>query len=167
MKLALLLLLFPILVFASDQTAITDTYIIETQRQVEELQWKKDNNQATQKDLFVLQHLQQRLAEMSQKGATLLGFSDQIASRLSQPHQITSTPINKQVYFYTEIVNMAGSKVKHVWMSRGRQVYEEEFEIPGDNTRVWSARSVHFPDDLIVKVYLNNKLIGEKTLDVQ
>jgi len=167
MKIIPLLLLLPVFAFASEQTAITDTYVIETQRQVEELQWKKDNNQATPKDLFILQHLQTRLAELSQKGATLLGFSDQISGRLSQPHQITSTPINKQVYFYTEIVNMPGSKVRHVWMSKGRQVYMEEFDIAGENTRVWSARSIHFPDDLIVQVYLNNKLIGEKTLDVR
>jgi hypothetical protein len=162
-----LLLLLPVLTFAAEQSAITDAYVIETQRQVEELQWKKDNNQATQKDLFVLLHLQKRLAELSNKGATMLGFSATIANRLTQPIEIQSTSINKQVYFFTDVVNMPGSKLRHVWMSKGRQVYTEEFDIPGDNTRVWSARSIHFPDDLIVKVYLNNQFVGEKTLDVQ
>ena len=163
----LLLLLLPLFAYASEQSAITDAYLIETERQVEELEWKKDNNQATPKDLFILDHLKQRLESMTERGATLMGFSATVAGRLTQPTEIKSTSLNSQVYFYTEIINMPGAHVAHVWTSNGRQVYAEEFEVTGDNTRVWSARSVHFPNDLVVQVYLDGEMIGSKTLTVR
>jgi len=47
-----------------------------------------------------------------------------------------------QVFFFTELKNLAGSRVLHRWEYNGQVMAEVPYEVGGDRWRVWSSKTL-------------------------
>jgi hypothetical protein len=52
------------------------------------------------------------------------------------------TTDTKQVYYFTELRDMAGQTAKHVWKHNGEVMATIEFNVKGPRWRVWSSKSM-------------------------
>jgi len=48
----------------------------------------------------------------------------------------------KQIYYFTELRDMAGQTAKHVWKHNGEVMATIEFNVKGPRWRVWSSKSL-------------------------
>lgn len=62
---------------------------------------------------------------------------------------------NKEITFYTSILNQKGKKLKHIWYFDGVKVFEKEFEIKGNRWRVWTTKNI-WDDNAIVTVEIQD-----------
>jgi hypothetical protein len=46
-----------------------------------------------------------------------------------------------QVYFYSELKNLAGARITHRWEYNGKVMYEQAFDVGGERWRVWSSKT--------------------------
>lgn len=46
----------------------------------------------------------------------------------------------QDVYFFTDLRDMAGAQVSHVWKLNGELVADVAFEVEGDRWRIWSVK---------------------------
>ncbi len=74
------------------------------------------------------------------------------------------------VYFFTELTDMADHTVTHRWEYDGRHVGETSFKVTASHWRVWSYRKIPPGSTGTWKVKVLNtvgEVIGEKTLALQ
>jgi hypothetical protein len=55
---------------------------------------------------------------------------------------LTNLPNDKtQVYFFTELKDMTGTRVTHRWEYKGQVMAEQPFDVGGARWRVWSSKT--------------------------
>jgi hypothetical protein len=69
-------------------------------------------------------------------------FSTSIVDR--QPAKIITEADDSlgKIYFFTNIRHLAGDKIRHRWIYKGKVKAEISFDIKGDRWRVWSSKNI-------------------------
>ncbi|MBI3776211.1 MAG: DUF2914 domain-containing protein [Gammaproteobacteria bacterium] len=94
-------------------------------------------------------------------------FAKQIVKREPVDEVTTLSSDMQGVYFFTELEDMAGHTVKHVWEYDGRRVGYTEFKVTAAHWRAWSYRKTPPGTSSTWKVKVLNtagEVIGEKLL---
>ena len=166
MTFALLLLLFPAVAFAGEQSTATQMYLEELQYNIEEILAKKQHGVASEFDEFKLTKLQERLNQYTVEYVPRAVFSPQVVNR--EPTQVvTVAPKNSQVFFFTELINMQGMTAEHVYVVEGVVVHRQPFNIGAPRWRVWSSVSTRNAQSFDVLLYVDGHLVVSKRLSVQ
>ena len=69
-------------------------------------------------------------------------FTTQVIDREPADSVTELTTLNNQVYYYTELLGMAGQTVTHRWSYDGEVMAEVSFTVGGSRWRVWSSKSL-------------------------
>jgi hypothetical protein len=69
-------------------------------------------------------------------------FSSGVQDREPLDNLTALTNDKTQVFFYTELRNLAGSKVSHRWEHNGKLMAEQPFEVGAERWRVWSSKTL-------------------------
>jgi len=69
-------------------------------------------------------------------------FTTQVTDREPVDQISTLTNDVRTVFFFTEITNMSGARVKHRWLYNGETRAEVSFDIGGARWRVWSSKNL-------------------------
>ena len=164
---AILLLLFPAVAFTSDNPSVAlETYLADVQYQIESILAKCQIGQATDYDEFMLTKLQERLNGLTTSYVSRSSFTPQIINR-EPTANVTVAPRNSQVFYFTELSNLAGATVEHVWLVEGIVVHRIAFQIGSNRWRTYSSVSTRNAPNFKVLVYANGYLISVKSLTIQ
>ena len=68
-------------------------------------------------------------------------FTDAVVDREPTNQIRTLTNDQEQIYFYTDLRDMAGQRVVHRWEYNGTVFAEVPFDVGGDRWRVWSSKN--------------------------
>lgn len=159
----LLLLLMPVALSAGQQ----DVYLADLQQQIAELVYRADNGLASEKDLYILGRLVERYNEMTYQGVARSGFTSAIINR--EPADVVDRIDYTlgSVTFFTELLNVQGAVVRHLWFCDGVLTYTQRFPVGGSRWRVWSQKQLYKQENIVVQVWINDTLADEKTLAVR
>lgn len=164
MKLTMLfLLMLPVLALAGEQSIVKQNYIEDVQFQIELIVEKIRLQEATDFDRFKLQKLQARLNTLSEPFVATAQFTTNVVDRVPVDAVEGLDGSLSEVYYYTDLRNLSGQVVKHVWIESGEIVFEKEFKVKGDRWRVWSQKSAN-GHAMRVLVYADGRLISAKEL---
>lgn len=158
----LLLLLAPV-AMAGQQ----DVYLADLQSQIAELSYKAEQGVATPKDLYILERLVERYNEATYQGVARAGFTSQIANR--EPVDVVNNIDYRlgSVTFFTELLNVQGAVVTHLWFCDGVMTYQQQFPVGGNRWRVWSSKMIDKQENIVVQVWINDVLADTKNLAVR
>jgi len=67
-------------------------------------------------------------------------FTSAIADRQPIDHVLILTNDIQKIYFYTDIRNLSGTTITHVWEYEGHVVSEKSFDVGGPRWRVYSQK---------------------------
>ncbi|SBS25678.1 hypothetical protein MAQ5080_00332 [Marinomonas aquimarina] len=73
----------------------------------------------------------------------------------------------QRVYFFTDLRDMDGSQIAHVWKLNGQVEVEIPFDIGGDRWRVWSSKRLMpgFDGKWSVDVVKNGEVLESRSFD--
>ena len=69
-------------------------------------------------------------------------FTSSIKDREPADSLATAGTDKTQLYFFTELRGMSGSKVTHRWEHAGKVEREQTFDVTADRWRVWSNKTI-------------------------
>lgn len=96
------------------------------------------------------------------------GFSSAILEREPVDNLTELVGNTEQVYFFTELKNLAGQVVVHSWEYQGESVAEVRFKVSGPRWRVWSSKTLT-PDMhgswTVLVLDSAGEILAEKVLD--
>lgn len=135
----LALLLLPTLVSAG---AYRDTYEIEVQREIQQLDNKVQHGRISTFEKKRKEYLEKRLKRIQTVGITRITFSSNIYMR--QPvDSITFISYKKRkVYLFTAIKNMRGKYITHVWYFNNEPVYKKRFKVRRSFWYAWTKKII-------------------------
>lgn len=167
MKLTLLtLLLLALPASAGEQSVASELYLEELQFQIEDVLVKKSHGVASEYDEFMLTKYTERLNQYTIQYIPRAVFAPQVVNR--EPSQVvTVAPKNSTVFFFTELINMQGRSVEHVFLVDGNVVHRQPFQINGPRWRVWSSVNTRNAQNFQVLVYADHILVASKQLSIQ
>ena len=159
--------MLPCIVFAS--SAYRDTYQTEIQREIFHLDNEIKRGSATQFEKKRKKYLEKRLKKIQTVGVARIAFTTLIKKR--EPlNSITSVSYRQnRVYLFTEIENMRGRRVTHIWYYNNKQVYKKRFKIRGTSWRIWTSKKITkymVGDWKVVVVDGSGKILTTKHLQV-
>lgn len=94
-------------------------------------------------------------------------FCKQISNREPADEVTELGPDVQRVYFFSEVINMAGHTVTHRWEYNGQYMGEVKFNVQSPKWRVWSYKTVSGGKDGIWSVKVLDtagETVGEKSL---
>ncbi len=138
-KILIFSLFIPCIAFAG---AYRDTYEIEIQREIGQLEHEIESGTASDFEKKRKTYLEKRLQKMTTVGIARITFSTRIKKR--QPVDSITTISYKQrnVYLFTEIENMRGKYITHVWYFDDKEVFKKRFKIKGSSWRIWTRKTI-------------------------
>lgn len=136
--------LFIFLIFPSITMAgvYRDTYEVELQREIFQLQNEVARGNATKFEKKRKAYLENRLNKIQTVGVARMIFSTGINE--SEPvDSITSISYTRgKVYLFTEIENMSGKYITHIWYFNGKQAFKKRVRIKGSSRRIWTSKVI-------------------------
>lgn len=138
-KLLFVLLFIPAITFAG---AYRDTYEVEIQREIMQIQNEVNMGTATDFEVKKKAYLENRLKKMTAVGVARVAFSTKVKKR-EPVDSITSISYKERsVYLFTEIDNMRGKYITHVWYFKDKEIFKKRFKIRGSSWRVWTRKTI-------------------------
>jgi len=137
------IILFSLFIVGTVQaSAYRDTYEVEIQSEIMQIQNEIDHGTVTDFELKKKAYLEKRLKKMTTVGVARETFSTKVKRR--EPVDLIKTISYKQkkVYFFTEIENMKGKYITHIWYFNNKEVFRKRFKIRGLSWRVWTRKTI-------------------------
>jgi len=135
----LVLLLFPVLVFAG---AYRDTYEVDIQREIYQINNEIEQGTATDFEIMKKAYLEKRLSKLQTIGVARIILSTGVKKREPIDNIDSISYTKKRVYLFTEIENMKGKYVTHVWYYNENPVFKKRFKIKGSSWRIWTSKKI-------------------------
>lgn len=122
--------------------AYRDTYEVEIQREIMQIQNEVDQGTASDFKIKKKAYLEKRLKKMTFVGIDAAVFTSDIKRR--EPVNILSSVSykNKRVSFFTRIQNMDERKITHTWYYEGKEMFSKTFKIKSSTWRVWTNKRI-------------------------
>lgn len=154
------LLLLPALALAGEKSLVMQSYLDDLQDEVEIIINKIQYDEATDYDKFRLSQAADRLNEANEAYIGDLAFTSEVANR--QPtDRLTQVNLDSEtVTLFTDVRNLNGTTVTHIWLMDGKEVYRKSFNVGGDRWRIWSSKTLYESCDLQVLIYAEDNLIA-------
>lgn len=138
-KIFIFSLFIPCIAYAG---AYRDTYEVEIQREVMQLQNEIDAGTASNFEKKRKAYLEKRLQKLTFVGIDDATFTTKVKKR-NPIDSLASVSYKKgKVYFFTRIQNMDGSSVTHTWYYEGAKSFSKTFKIKSSTWRVWTSKTI-------------------------
>lgn len=83
--------------------------------------------------------------------------------------EIKSVKAGESVSFFTEIINMEGETIRHIWTQDGEELFSTNFKIGGNTWRVWTTKNIYdwnAGDIQVMAVDTEGNILVQKTINV-
>lgn len=171
MKQLLLALTLLLAMPAFSQGILTDSYISELEQNIEELQALEDAGLASERDTFMLNYYKKKLGQTRAAAsgtASRMVFTTAIDNKEPTNSLESITTSQRQVFFFTELVNLNGKTVTHRWSYKGEVVYTKDFKVGANRWRVWTAKTItpYAGGTVVVQVLVDGQAYTQETIRV-